>query len=262
MLGEDSRGSSRSSSPKGELDSQYREIYQNFIKSYLPSLKEMVDAVRPVGPAGGVAGNRRPAPAVRRLGGFRPGMGMPPGGFGGAMPGAPGQDPHLEGEWTGIVEWNEADYTEAGEPFQVGRRPLHLGRCPGPGRPLGVRGGAAGDQADQRRGQKPEQCRREADRQPRHRRPGGTGLAAAVAALGLGAAAGGEPGGPGSPGAMARWDAPGPACRPADARPGMPGGMPPGPGCLPGGMPGTPRGNARRDARPGNGRCRADRLPG
>jgi hypothetical protein len=76
-------------SPGGELDSQYREIYQNSIKTYLPSLRDIIRALRPLGPAGA------------------PGH-LPPGAGLASETASPSASP--EERWTGIVEWDESNF--------------------------------------------------------------------------------------------------------------------------------------------------------
>ena len=147
VLGDRFKAEFEKLTPTGELPSKYRAIYQNFIKSYLPSLVEMVDAIRPVAPAGDAAGNPAAGGGPAAPGGPRPGAaGLARPGW--LMPGAAGMA-RTEGEWTGIVEWNEADYMKLEDHFKWDAIPFHADGRLGSRGFVGVRGGAAGDPSDQ-----------------------------------------------------------------------------------------------------------------
>ncbi len=94
-------------------------------------------------PAGGEHAAGRIPPS-----GARPGLG-PAGRMGGRMPGMPGRGGGEETEWVGIVDWDETDYSRLGPALRLEGGALDAGRRAGPGRPLGVRGAAAGHQGRQ-----------------------------------------------------------------------------------------------------------------
>ena len=107
-LGEDFERQFKTLRPQEELARRYRERYQNFIKERLPKLKKMIDALHPIEPEPGAAGQPN-------LGGE---MGMMPGG--GRMPGG------AVTEWAGVVEWNEADYQKLESRFFWQQAPTTL----------------------------------------------------------------------------------------------------------------------------------------
>ena len=213
----------------------------------------------PCGPWGRQAARRateRLAPVVRRWEGFGPAWAGQRRGFGGPMPGAPGQDAHSEGEWTGIVEWDEADYMKLEDRFKWDAAPSTLAvvlaqedlwvyeavlrAIKRTNEGATNQGNAAVKRIDsleigaprQRPGQLPSP-------------PSAWGPPAAGGAGRTGQCPAECPAG--CPAGM-----PGPGNARRNARPGMPGGMP---GPMPGGMPGPNAGrDARRDARHGNGR--------
>jgi hypothetical protein len=87
--------------PKEELDSVYREEYQNFIKTYLPTLQEKADVRRPAAQSGAAASKGN------AVAGGAPDRKLPPAGVP-AQPRTP-EAPAAE-EWIGTVDWNESDY--------------------------------------------------------------------------------------------------------------------------------------------------------
>lgn len=137
LLGEDFRRQFENLKPKEDLDRQYRETYQNFIKEYIPTLLKIVDVRRPAeeketaeegeskaAKNGAAAAKKAPEAAIRPDrkvgGGFGPGLGGP----GGRLPtGAPRRDAGAGGaaseeEWVGTVEWNDADYRALEDRFE------------------------------------------------------------------------------------------------------------------------------------------------
>ena len=119
VLGEDFKNKFESLQlPKDQLDDYYLERYQNFIKTYLPTLETMIKVRHEVGgpegaPASGAPSNVRPprsggGTGIRGAGaGMRPGMNMggPRGGLGGL-----GAD--SDKEYTGIVDWDDCEHVK------------------------------------------------------------------------------------------------------------------------------------------------------
>ncbi len=95
-LGEEFKKRFESLGPKGELDSQYRDIYMNYIKAYFPTLLQKVNVRRPA--AGSAAGARTGgnSPAERFGGGLQrrlmPGVGVP-----------------ADDTMIGVVDWDDYD---------------------------------------------------------------------------------------------------------------------------------------------------------
>jgi len=126
VLGKDFKRQFESLKPKDNLDPQYRELYQNFIKGYFPTLLEKIDVRHPIehkaegnDKAGAAAGIGRLLP---RRGGAAPGMGTGMGMGAGMGMGGRGD----EQEWTGIVDWNESDYAQLLERFEWQATPSTL----------------------------------------------------------------------------------------------------------------------------------------
>lgn len=123
VLGEDFELQFENLKPKQELEHSYLEMYQHFIKRYLPTLKLLVDARRPPerkegsneAGAGGAGFERRP---TRALGTGGVGLGGGPG-MGGRAAGA-------EEELIGTVEWKKSDYLALEERFTWKEAPSTL----------------------------------------------------------------------------------------------------------------------------------------
>ncbi len=146
--------------PKGELDSEYLEIYQNHIKQYLPELGKIINVRHEVDKGDGTAPAGVPlGPRPPRQGGFggvRGGGFGGPGGFGGVRGGGtagalggrnggmvPGLPPNIGGggpmqplgggtdadkEYAGVVDWDEGDFasTLAAHFDWLGRAPTTI----------------------------------------------------------------------------------------------------------------------------------------
>jgi hypothetical protein len=117
VLGEDFELQFENLKPKQELAHTYLEMYQNFIKLHLPTLKLLVDARRPSerkegsneAGAGGAGFERRP---TRALGTGGVGLGSRAAG--------------AEEELIGTVEWKESDYLALEERFTWKEAPSTL----------------------------------------------------------------------------------------------------------------------------------------
>lgn len=86
--------------PKGELSRAHRELYQAFIKDYLPKLRTLVDARRP---KNGPAPIQKPEPAQ-----------------------AGNNKPAEEVEMLGTVDWDSSDYSKLEKQFEWDHTPSTL----------------------------------------------------------------------------------------------------------------------------------------
>ncbi len=109
VLGEEFRKRFEDLKPKDSLARPYLELYQNFIKGHLPSLRTKINWRRPK--------DERLAPAKT------PAAGM--GGMGG-MGAAGGRNQHDDIEMVGVVDWNEHDYAKLTSRFEWRETPSTL----------------------------------------------------------------------------------------------------------------------------------------
>jgi hypothetical protein len=123
VLGEPFRKRFEKLKPQGELAFRDRERYQNFIRDYLPKLREIVKVRHPIDDKtpGRPAAGAHAAPEMPR-----PGAEMPRGMGDIGVPGGPtaGLDANIE--MVGLVDWNESDYDKLLKRFDWPQTPSTL----------------------------------------------------------------------------------------------------------------------------------------
>ena len=112
VLGEDFKRRFENLKPQEELGLEYREVYQNFIMKYFPTLLQMIDVRRPAeekeAEAAAHVRDEMPAGPGGRL--PRGGAGLGLGGMSGRAMTGIGGDATGQQDWVGTVDWNDSDY--------------------------------------------------------------------------------------------------------------------------------------------------------